>query len=259
MKRILIFALCAILTAGSTACKGLLGEEDDALESQMELYGMLYYQREYFCSLTDDCASEEDDEALLDAYNDPDAAAADDEDYVDNDGDGRLEIIAVYVDDDNTPDMLIMDSDGDGRYDRILRASNGNTGRGNGKKDNDSDSAVTAQAETDGLVRYGDEVWCGINTIRDRDGDGIITADETIPLMDDYIDGDECNDPDWFCFQDARDYRCDNIKGGVCVVDQNTGRCNYENSSFDEENYAQEDAKAIVDPVLCKMNPIRCK
>lgn len=247
-------------------CKSLLGDDASLLEQQMQLYGTIYYQREVFCMYTDDCADEDEEEAVLDQYNDDDAIVGDDEEYVDRDGDGALEMIAVYVDEDDIPDMLVIDSDGDGRYDRILRAENDavKNGKANGgKKDDeiledDRDGKAEKNSVTEGPIEYGDKVWCGVNKIKDSNGDGIVNSYETSRMHDDLVKGDKCNDPDWFCSEARFDARCFNEGVTECMVYNCDGGEAGVNDPEDEEGEDEEDESPI-DPVLCKISPILCK
>jgi len=220
--------MAILILVTTTGCKAELGGSDDSdssiLDTLYQMEGYQYYEHENMCNeFPTLCESSND---ILTQFNDPDAGvdAYGQESEIDTDGNANtLNAIGVDTDHDGIFDFVVADMDADGVFESVLV-----------REDSALLGGSDSTAQSDG-VGFGDEVWCGTNTIQDIDGDGVITAEETQRLMDGKIGVDTCNDPDFFCtYYTGHDSRCDAGANDICIIDPETGTCDHADSSWDD-------------------------
>lgn len=109
-----LLVLVACGSANNGTSSSTYGDEDT-----LELDGVTYYARTHFCKYSDECVNESEEIEIIKGYNAGESSGYDEE-VLETKGNG---IIAVYLDEDNNPDILIIDSNKDKKYDKILRPS----------------------------------------------------------------------------------------------------------------------------------------
>lgn len=240
--------------------------ESSMLSTLADLEGYQYYKHENACNDFPSLCDDNSDAAILDDFNDPhgEIDKYGEESGVDLGGDSAVEAIGVDSDGDGVFDFVVADMDGDGIFDTTLVRDPKKEGKKNTKDkvctltpwlpicqkitkgdesddcncDTDDGSSAAAQQESEDSQEDeqiaddtldGEEVWCGVNTLKDVNFDGKITDVETKPMRDGKINSkDVCNDPDYFCYYaPVSDTRCGYTEDVECVYNKKTGLCSY--------------------------------
>lgn len=237
----------AIVSCGGASGTSSSSSTDSETTSGTTQYSIAYQDRDEYCA-NFYCSPDGQDQDALDKYNAAGYELVGNERMTDVNGDGTDDI-AVHIDSDGVPDLVIEDIDADGAYDVILRA-----GVWGAKSSTDGylDAEHEACLETvDGVTLSNGSVIDGV-MIMDCDHDGEIEDGDTALACDNSTAGfcDKSWYPECYCYHTSAMLSEESFASGETCYSYGSGDPEICTDKYPSAK-SNDESVIKLDPLLC--------